>query len=83
MKHSDKKPLGCGGTYVAIMSSLVFAGLLYQAIKNPGRQNPDSRGRRFPHLCACHSLQVSKILSLQSQDDIAFQNSIAVSTVRV
>jgi hypothetical protein len=38
MKHSDKKPLGCGGTYVAIMSSLVFAGLLYQAIKNPGRQ---------------------------------------------
>ena len=33
MKHGDKKPLGCGGTYVAIMSSLVFAGLLYQAIK--------------------------------------------------
>ena len=39
MKHTDKKPLGCGGTYVVIMSSLVFAGLLYQAIKNPGRQN--------------------------------------------
>jgi hypothetical protein len=38
MKNSKQKRSGFGATYVAVMSALVFAGLLYQAIKNPSLQ---------------------------------------------
>jgi hypothetical protein len=33
--NGNRKSLGFGGRYVAVMSALVFAGLLYQAVKNP------------------------------------------------
>ena len=38
MKKSDQKRSGFGATYVAVMSALVFVGLLYQAIKTPSLQ---------------------------------------------